>query len=301
MTLDLMDSNVIPGIDTPALEKVLAMLAHEPVRLANATALGASSRATPWKIEVEGEGGRTVYLLRFGESVSSREVAALEAMTDYPLPTPRVLLWDESNADAGTPIFISEFIDGTSLLPPMIAGEAWAIDLYVDTACELQAITTAELPAAFVEQFGTTESARDVVDEAYRRFPEPTPLHEAAYRQLIATQPVSPDTEFSNGDLWPDNVLVKDQRLVGVIDWQHAGWSDPIFEFLLPFFLVPELRGRGIEEIYCDRKGYSPDLLHWYHGVEFFDSLAHVLKLGEPYEMHTAESLTVDLTSWLEN
>ena len=296
-----MDSTQIPGIDIAALEGVLAEVADERVRVIGAAALGASSRATPWRIDVDTEGGSDVYLLRFGESVSSREVAALRAMSDHPLPTPRVLFWDETGATAGTPLFVSEFIDGTSLLPPMIAGDAWAIDLYINTACELQAISAKNLPGEFVEQLGAAESARDVVDEAYRRFSEPTPLHKAAYRRLIDTQPMLPDPEFSNGDLWPDNLLVRDQRLVGVIDWQHAGWTDPIFEFLLPFFLVPELRDRGIEERYCVRKGYSPDLLHWYHGVEFFDSLAHVLKSGEPYEMHTAESLTFDLTSWLQN
>ncbi len=92
---------------------------------------------------------------------------------------------------------------------------------------------------------------------------------------------------------------MKGHRLAGVIDWQHAGWSDPIFEFLLPFFLVTELRNRGVEERYCQRKGYDPDLLHWYHGLEYFDSLSFVLNTGEPYEMHTADTLNADLASWI--
>jgi aminoglycoside phosphotransferase (APT) family kinase protein len=295
-----MDPALLPGIDIPALERVLAKVAEGPVRIVDAGALGASSRPTPWRIDVDVAGKRDVYLLRFGESVSRREVVALRAMSDHPIPTPRVLLSDESEATLGTAVFVSEFVDGRSLLPSMIAGDAWAIDLYIDTACELQTVGADGLPTEFIEQLGATESARDVVDAAYRRFSEPTPLHQTAFRRLIETQPDFPATEFSNGDLWPDNLLVKGQRLVGVIDWQHAGWSDPIFEFLLPFFLVPDLRDRGIEEKYCERKGYSPDLLHWYHGVEFFDSLAWVLKTGEPYEMHTAESLTADLVSWLE-
>ena len=299
-TPDLMDTDLIPGIDIPALERVLAEVADGPARIVDAAALGASSRATPWRIDIDVAGKRDVYLLRFGESVSRREVAALRAMSDHLLPTPRVLFWDESEASLGTPLFVSEFINGTSLLPSMIAGDAWAIDLYIDTTCALQAIKAKDLPPAFVEQLGTSESARDVLDAAYHRLSEPTPLHDAAYRRLIDTQPDVPMTRFSNGDLWPDNLLVKGQRLVGVIDWQHAGWSDPIFEFLLPFFLVPDLRDRGIEEKYCERMGYRPDLLHWYHGVEFFDSLAWVLKTGEPYEMHTTETLTADLLSWLE-
>ncbi len=154
-------------------------------------------------------------------------------------------------------------------------------------------------PGESVAQLGSGESARDVLDAAYRRFRDPTPLQNAAYRRLIDTQPALPGTAFSNGDLWPDNLLVKGHRLAGVIDWQHAGWSDPIFEFLLPFFLVTELRNRGVEERYCQRKGYDPDLLHWYHGLEYFDSLSFVLNTGEPYEMHTADTLNADLASWI--
>ncbi len=87
---------------------------------------------------------------------------------------------------------------------------------------------------------------------------------------------------------------------MGAIDWQHAGFTDPIFEFLLPFFLVPELRGRGMEQTYCARTGFDPAVLAWYHGLEFFDSLSFVLKLDKPYEMHTADTLQRDLRNWLD-
>jgi aminoglycoside phosphotransferase (APT) family kinase protein len=111
--------------------------------------------------------------------------------------------------------------------------------------------------------------------------------------------PPLPEVRFSNGDLWPDNLIVRDQQLAGVIDWTNAAFSDPIFEFLLPFFLRPELRGRGLEEQYCRRMGFDPEVLHWYHGLEFFDSWHWVSLLGEPYEQHTAASLQADLIRWL--
>lgn len=290
---------MLVGIDLPALERVLSEVVGEPIRIMGATALGDSSRATPWRIEVEAGGKRSAYLLRYGESVSRAEVVALKAMIDHPIPTPRVVVWDDTGATVGAPLFVSELVDGEPLLPAMIAGEPWAIDLYIETACALQAISAEDLPSGAAQELGSGESIRDVIETAFRRFSQPEALHEAAYRRLLETQPDVPDPAFSNGDLWPENLLVRGQRLVGVIDWQHAGWSDPLFEFLLPFFLVPGLRGLGIEERYCERKGYDPDLLHWYHGVEFFDSLSIVLKIGKPYEMHTAESLTRDLESWL--
>ena len=271
---------MLPGIVTNDLERLLTDVLATPVRLVGATAFGESSRVTPWRIDLESAAETASYLLRYGEGCSRNEVAALQAMAEHPIPTPRMIYWDEAGGMLGTPIFLSELIDGEPLLPAMKAGEAWAIDLYIDTACALQAIRAEDLPQGAAERLEVGESARDVIDAAYARLAEPSDLIEAAYRRLAETQPALPGIAFSNGDLWPENLLIRDQRLVGVIDWQHAGWSDPIFEFLLPFFLVPELRERGIEERYCERNGYDSATLHWYHGVEFFDSLCWVLKLG---------------------
>lgn len=286
-------------IELDDLEVRLSEVLGRPARLISAAALGSSSRATPWRIDGRLDGEQVSFLLRYGESTSLNEVAALQAMADHPIPTPRVVYWDEGGA-AGVPVFVSEFIDGTPLLPSMTAGEAWAIDLYLDTVCALQAINVEDLPSGTADKLTAGESIHQVIESAFRRFDDPTPLQCAVYQKLIRAQPpVLPEPAFSNGDLWPENMLVQDRELVGVIDWQHAGWSDPIFEFLLPFFLVPELRNRGVEERYLERLGHEPSLLYWYHGIELFETLSFVLELGEPFEGHTAETLTRDMKQWL--
>jgi len=289
----------IPDLETDAVDRMLSRVMGHTVRIVEAVALGKSSRETPWRIDVESEAGVSTFLLRYGATCSRNEVVALRAMADHPLPTPRVIHWDESGAAVGVPVFLSEWIEGEPLLPAMRRRESWAIDLYVEIALRLQSIHAVDLPEGTTQALNSGETAREVVDAAYARLRSPDELIEAAYRRLIETVPELPEAAFSNGDLWPENLLVKGRELAGVIDWQHAGWSDPIFEFLLPFFLVPELRGQGIEERFCSLKGVDPSVLQWYHGVEFFDSLAWVLKTGEPYEMHTAESLRADLEEWL--
>ena len=108
--------------------------------------------------------------------------------------------------------------------------------------------------------------------------------------------PKLPPVRFSNGDLWLENFIVKDRKLAGVIDFPGATFSDPIFEFLLSFFVSPELQGRGIEERYCRQIGYDPAILHWYHGLEYFDTWRWVLVTGEGFVHHTAESLENELT-----
>ena len=279
-----------------ALERVLGCAVDE----LHASALGASSRETPWKVQFQAAGGPRRLLVRFGKSCSANEVKALEAIKGHPLPTPEVLHWDPEGEALGTPLFISTFIEGEPLLHGMKANHPWANDLYVETVCAVNSITADDLPPGATDEMEGDESALEVLEKAYERFPARDALAEEAYRQLKATAPEPHADCFTNGDLWPENLLVRGERLVGIIDWQHAGFTDPVFEFLLPFFLVPELRGRGMEEAFCARLGLNPEILHWYNGLEYFDSLAWVLKLDEPYEIHTAASLTEDLTRWLK-
>ena len=41
--------------------------------------------------------------------------------------------------------------------------------------------------------------------------------------------PILQAARFGNGDLWLDNLLVRDRQLVGVKDLENAGFSDPIY------------------------------------------------------------------------
>ncbi len=79
--------------------------------------------------------------------------------------------------------------------------------------------------------------------------------------------PILPAAQFSNRDLWLDNLIVRDRQLVGVIDFENAGFSDPFYEILLPFIVSSELRGRGIEQRYCQCMGFDDGVLYWYHGL----------------------------------
>jgi aminoglycoside phosphotransferase (APT) family kinase protein len=98
--------------------------------------------------------------------------------------------------------------------------------------------------------------------------------------------------------LWLDNFIVRDGELVGVIDFENAGFSDPIYEFLLSFFVEPNLRGRGIEQLYCRRMDYDPSMLPWYQGLEYYDTWHWVRKTGESFVHYTDENLQEALEGW---
>lgn len=270
------------------------------VNFVRAELLPKSTRDAPWRLDIEVNGVLQSFVLRLETRNLDHEYQVLRAMASIPIPTAGVYGWDSEGEAFGVPCFFSDYIEGESLLKPMLTGEAWAEELYLDTVSALQGITQEDLGKVIPKL--TCETAADVLEDAQAYFRNnPRPLAARAYRVLKETMPVLPTVRFSNGDLWLDNFLVRDQQLVGVIDFENAGFSDPIFEFLLSFFVSPELQGRGIEERYCQRMGYDPATLQWYHGLEYFDTLRWVLSTNEPFVHHTVESLEANLRRWLDD
>lgn len=269
------------------------------MRLVRAEPLPQSTRQAPWRLDAIVDGTGRSFVLQVDLRRGEHEFEVLRAMEALPIPAPRAYGWDPAGEALGIPCLLTDFFAGESLLPAMQAGEAWAEALYIETVCTLQDITLDQL-APVAHRLGDGETAVDVLEAAYDLFrAEPRPLADEAYARLKATLPPLPAVRFSNGDLYPDNLIVHDRRLVGVIDWENAGFSDPIFEFLLPFFVHPELRERGIEERYCRRMGFDPACLHWYRGLEYLDTWHWVVKLGRPFVHWTEEALAAALERWL--
>jgi aminoglycoside phosphotransferase (APT) family kinase protein len=252
----------------------------------------------PWKIEIEADGIEKSYVLQLDQTTIAHEYQVLKAMERIPIPTPVAYGLDLTGKEIGVPCYVCDFISGETLLEPMLSGSQWAEDLYIESVCKLQSITEDDL--GDIAKKLDCETAENVLEDAYSDLKRETlPLVEIAYQELKTSMPELPPVRFSNGDLWLENFIVKDQKLAGIIDFPNATFSDPIFEFLLTFFVSPELKGRGIEERYCRRQGYAPSMLHWYHGLEYFDTWRWVLKTGEGFVHHTAESLEKDLRKWL--
>jgi aminoglycoside phosphotransferase (APT) family kinase protein len=269
------------------------------VSFMRAEVLTKSTRLAPWRLDVQVNGVERAYVLQLDTRGMEREYQVLKALEAVPLPTPRVYGLDMQGEALGVACFFSEFIEGESLLGPMLAGAAWAENLYLDTVCTLLAITDDNLGNIAQELDRTT--AEDVLEDAYTSLKDRSlPLADTVYRKLKAEMPALPSVRFSNGDLWLDNFIIKDGKLAGVIDFQGAVFSDPVFEFLLSFFVSPELQGRGIEERFCRLIGVDPVVLHWYRGLEYFDVWSWLLKTGKTFVHHTAGSVEMNLKKWLE-
>jgi len=281
-------------------EKYLRRYLDFQVDFIRAEKLTKSTREAPWRLDTKVNGVPQSFVLQLDLGNIDNEYQVLKVMETIPIPTPRVYGLDLQGKALGVACFFSDFIEGESLLGPMLAGESWAEELYINTVCKLQAVTEDQLGS--IARGLKRETAGDVLEDAYATLKSKSlPLADAAYKELKASIPELPPVRFSNGDLWLDNFIVQDRKLAGVIDFPGATFSDPIFEFLLTFFVTPELQGRGIEERFCRKIGYDPSILHWYHGLEFFDTWRWVLVTGDGFVHHTAESLEKDLRKWLDD
>ncbi|MEE4194850.1 MAG: phosphotransferase [Anaerolineae bacterium] len=238
-------------------------------------------------------------MLQLDPETIAYEYQVLKTMEHLNIPTPTAYNLDQSGEEIGSPCYFCDFIEGETLLGPVLAGEKWAEDVYIESVYALQSITEVELGDFAIEL--KRETAEQVLDDANEVLKtHHAPFLDTAYHRLKTTMPELPPVRFSNGDLWLENFIVKDHKLAAVIDFPNAMFSDPIYEFLLSFFAEPKLQGRGIEERYCQKLGVDPAILHWYHGLEYFDTLRWVLKTGENFLHHTSENLKHNLRKWLE-
>lgn len=270
------------------------------VEILNAAALDESTRAAPWRFDLLLDGKPHSVVLRLDARTSEKEYQILEAVSRFPIPTPAVYGLDREGETLGEPCFFMDFIEGEPLLDGLLAGEGWAEDLYIDAVVSL--ISPPEELLAVLPEWLEHESASDVLEAARQKLKRQSDdLAERVYHRLHASMPDLPPVQFSNGDLYPANFLVKDKELVAVIDFANASYSDPVFEFLLAFFIHPELCGRGIEERFCRLVGVDPTVLPWYHVLEFYDLWGYLAGTEDTFAGYDAENIRKILAKWNQN
>jgi aminoglycoside phosphotransferase (APT) family kinase protein len=212
---------------------------------------------------------RTVVKLTDAASTSAEAAAMAFVREQTSIPVPRLLKLAEQDGQ-GT-IFM-EFIDGQPL------DEAWASC----TAAQRSHIISqlrgflAELRAATGEFIGSVD--RTVCNDqvfANRASAYGPYADEAAFRVGICQSLRACDADptwtelvigfveamplrgelpvMTHGDLVPRNILVKDGQVVGIVDWEMAGFYPPYWEYvkghLLADFEHPWMQERTLDQI----------------------------------------------------
>jgi aminoglycoside phosphotransferase (APT) family kinase protein len=184
-------------------------------------------------IETERDGQHATLVLRqYGPAnlasdphAARTEFRLLHLLSAAGLPVPRPYLADESGAILPGPFLLQEYIDGERVDdPPDLT------DFASQLAAALAAVHTAGVPrreVSFLADVGDalarTLGTRPARPDEY--------LHETEVRAALAGMWPPPPVNrpvLLHGDFWPGNVLWRDGRLAGIIDWEDALFGDPL-------------------------------------------------------------------------
>jgi aminoglycoside phosphotransferase (APT) family kinase protein len=193
-----------------------------------------------WAQEGDSERG---YIVRAdpapGESIvetdRAEEWALLCALRDRgTIPMPRPLWFDPDGAELGTPVIVTEMIDGPSLLSVAVRSDASEHRLMAEPLCELAArihsFEIAALPASIERPRSWAEyidaRIREWVDTG-RALPSCDPFIRMISCWLAANKPMEVPLGLVHGDFQPGNVVVEGNGSYLMIDWELAHVGDP--------------------------------------------------------------------------
>jgi aminoglycoside phosphotransferase (APT) family kinase protein len=246
---------------TPAQVSALVRQACPDWRAVRTWPLAGGASAQVHAVEIEysdGSRGRLVLRqygaanLRADPHAAVTEYRLLTLLHEAGLPVPRPWLADESGAISPGPCLLTEYIDGETITDPVslaeflrqadgeflpqpdgerIAGPPPGLAPFTrPMALTLAALHGAGLGRSdvpFLPEAAAAVAARiatipDRLDAALSE-PAVRAALTRAWPPLPANRPV-----IVHGDYWPGNVLWRDGRLAGIVDWEDAMFGDPL-------------------------------------------------------------------------
>lgn len=234
---------VMRGTVSGALAQFLPQAAGaSAVKVADIARLSGGAIQEHWSFDAEfADGpltGKHALVLRT-EAASSiaatrpiaEQFALLQAARGAGVPVPEPL-WLCAEAGAiRRPFFIMRRLNGVALGSKIVKGEARP-RLALELAAALARIHTIRPPRADLAFLGPppARSALAAI-AAYRaaldREPEPHPAIEWGLRRLERAAPAEEEIVLCHRDFRTGNYLAEGERLMGVLDWEFAGWGDP--------------------------------------------------------------------------
>ncbi len=197
-------------------------------------ALSAGASAQTFSFEIEGQ--RYIAQLfgggeQFPGALDKPEQARIQkAAGEAGVPTPQVVLSWETQPDlvAG---FVSRFVEGETLGKRIVSDARYAAAraaLPAQCAQALAAIHRLDTkPLDFLPLRDAQSQINDLA-QIHRGFGEALPVFELALAWLGAHHPKQHAARVVHGDFRTGNLLVDEQGLTGVLDWELAHLGDPL-------------------------------------------------------------------------
>ena len=236
----------------------------------------------------------------------AREHRVMRALAGSSVPVPQMVALCEDDDVLGAPFYVMAKVDGTAYnraaqLAPLGAARTRAIsERMVDTLVDLHAV---DHEAVGLTGFGRPEGyvARQVARwkaQLASSRSRPLPGIDELVTRLEATVPGRSDATIVHGDYRLDNLLVRDDRVVAVLDWEMSTLGDPLADLavLLAYHQLAEtapdagdvlvtdaplapghLTRREIVERYAAASGRDVSALDFHLSLAFF-KLAVILE-----------------------
>lgn len=193
---------------------------------------GVSARVTA--IDLKGSSGarQTVVLrqpnlsrLEANPRAAWQEYTLLSRLHRAGLPVPAAIDLDDSGAVTGAPYLVMEYIDGAATLAPETLDSALthlAQQLATIHAADVAALDLSFLPAHSAGLSRTVWAEPDGATGSWEEGRIRSTL------QHVWPLPERVPPAVLHGDFRPGNVLWRDGRIAGVLDWENATLGDPL-------------------------------------------------------------------------
>lgn len=218
-------------------------------RLVRAWRLPGSTGAVVSAIEAEEPGGkrRTLVLHQYGAAnlradphAASHEYRLLGVLVRAGLPVPTPYLADESCSIVASPCLLQELVDGERVDEPVdLAAFTGELAAFL-AALHGAGMNRADVPFLADVRDDTTRmmGTRAARDSTFSWAAAVLEALAAAWPPRLLNPPV-----VLHGDYWPGNVLWRDGRLAGVVDWEDALFGDPLADLAVTRLEVGGLYG----------------------------------------------------------
>jgi aminoglycoside phosphotransferase (APT) family kinase protein len=234
----------LPGLDLERLRSYLAPLGMATGALTGRVLGGGKSNLT----YLVGDGGQEWVLRRppLGHVLDTahdmrREYTVMRALAGSPVCVPEMLLLCTDENVLGAPFYLMEYVPGAALRDPAQLDDLGPRRLRalvletVDVLACLHAVDRAEVGLA---DFGRPQGFNERQVRRWRRQLDSSrsravPGIDELHGKLAADVPDSPDGTVLHGDFRLDNVLVAEDRVRVVLDWEMSTLGDPLTDVAL--------------------------------------------------------------------
>ncbi|RBM16297.1 phosphotransferase family protein [Prauserella sp. PE36] len=270
-------------MDAERLGARLGELWATPTEIAGLRRLSGGASKQTWVFEARPRGGSPVRLvLRCDQPGQGRpgepalEAALLRAATAAGVPVPALVDHCADDGALGVPYVLTEFLDGETI-PRRLLREPRYAAARAGLARELGRVLARlhRVPVADVPGLPAFDPL-DWLTARYDATGEPLPAVEIALRWLRESRPASFGDAVVHGDFRNGNLIVGDDGLRAVLDWELAHRGDPLEDLgwlcvkAWRFGTAPPVGGFGRREELFD--GYAevagrrpdPDAVRWW-------------------------------------